>query len=137
LGPLGRSYGAKPSLDPDKLIALIAASPEGLGMEALEAAFPATPRRNLQRLAATLVAQGRLHASGGGRARRYRVAADAAPTLQRTLADDSGIPLTSEAAGVRALGGQRALFLHRAPPSPDATDHARWAPLFHRQAGPA
>ncbi|RZZ88154.1 Fic family protein [Pseudoxanthomonas winnipegensis] len=91
----------KSSLDPDKLIALIAGSPEGLGMEALEAAFPATPRRNLQRLAATLVAQGRLQASGGGRARRYRVAADAAPTLQRTLADDSGIPLTSEAASVR------------------------------------
>lgn len=86
----------RPSLDPAALIQAIGASPEGLGIEALQAAFPATPRRNLQRLTANLVSRGQLQASGHGPARRYLAAA----TVPTALPADVGIALTPEATQV-------------------------------------
>lgn len=61
-----------PARELETLIAQIAISPDGLGIEGLAAANTAIPRRSLQRRLATLVADQRLIAIGQGRARRYR-----------------------------------------------------------------
>lgn len=65
----------KPTLSPEALVAAVTASPEGLGIEALQAVFPKVPRRSLQRYLAALTAAGRLQAEGNARARKYRAAA--------------------------------------------------------------
>lgn len=63
-----------PSAELDALVAQVAASTDGLDIEALSAANPEIPRRSLQRRIAKLVASQRLLAIGQGRTRRYRAA---------------------------------------------------------------
>ena len=58
---------------PDDVVRQIAQSPLGLGMDALCAAFPAVPRRTLQRRLATLVQAQRVVLEGKGRGARYLV----------------------------------------------------------------
>ena len=65
-----------PSITPptelDQLVALIAAQPDGLGIEAIAQALgDSLKRRTLQRRLATLVAQGRIQMQGEARAARY------------------------------------------------------------------
>ena len=60
-----------PKSELDQLSAEIAKHPGGIGLEALQAALQATPRRTLQRRLATLVQQQRLITRGDGRALRY------------------------------------------------------------------
>ncbi len=65
-----------PSITPptelDQLVALIAAQPDGLGIEAIAQALgDSLKRRTLQRRLATLVAQGRIQMQGEARAVRY------------------------------------------------------------------
>jgi hypothetical protein len=90
----------RPSLDVDTLFHTIAAAPDGLGIEALQAAFPSVPRRNLQRHVAGLVGQGRLKAEGNARARRYRAVAPSVPHAEAQVVDPA-IALTPEAAQIR------------------------------------
>lgn len=62
-----------PTEELDAIVGLIAAAPEGMGVDALANALgPGIPRRNLQRRLAALVKAGRLRADGRGRATRYR-----------------------------------------------------------------
>src|SRR3546814_6216240 len=64
----------KPTLSLDAIAQAVAATPGGMGIEALQDVFPQVPRRNLQRWLAKLVEDGRLIAEGNARARRYRSA---------------------------------------------------------------
>lgn len=89
-----------PSVDRTSLLEAIAARPDGMGMEALQAAFPLVPRRNLQRRVAALVDQGHLRAEGNARARRYYASSTDRP-LPEAGAHDHGIPLSSGAVQVR------------------------------------
>ena len=59
----------------DALVAAVAAAPDGLGIDMLQATFPAVPRRSLQRYLAALIEDGRLAASGKARARKYHAPA--------------------------------------------------------------
>ncbi len=59
----------------EAIVVVVAAAPEGLGIEALQAQFPEVPRRSLQRWLAALVDDGQLITEGSARARRYRVKA--------------------------------------------------------------
>ncbi|MBN6111903.1 Fic family protein [Xanthomonas bonasiae] len=95
----------KPSFDPSILRDKIAAEPNGMGLDALQAAFPSVPRRNLQRHVAGLVAQGRLKAEGNARARRYHAVAQPAHAVQESeIAEaEAEIALTAEAVQVRDL----------------------------------
>src|SRR6185369_12138672 len=57
----------------DRIAAAITSQPGGIGIEALLERLDAPlSRRTLQRRLATLVAQGRIQATGEGRAARYR-----------------------------------------------------------------
>jgi fido (protein-threonine AMPylation protein) len=88
-----------PSLDPAGLLDAIAANPGGMGIDALQAAFPLVPRRSLQRQLAGLVARGQLQAEGNARARKYHAVV---PTsAHETNATDAGIALSAEAVQVR------------------------------------
>jgi fido (protein-threonine AMPylation protein) len=61
-----------PPIELDQLVALIAARPNGMGIEAIAQAFgDSLKRRTLQRRLATLVAQGRIQMLGEARAVRY------------------------------------------------------------------
>ncbi len=61
-----------PSQALDSLVALIAASPDGVGIQALAQSLgDGLQRRTLQRRLASLVAQGRITTQGEGRATRY------------------------------------------------------------------
>lgn len=84
----------------EAIIAAVAATPEGMGMEALQAAFPNVPRRSLQRRLAELVEDERLIATGQARARRYRVAAPMAEPI--IAATEPAIPLSPPGQEVRA-----------------------------------
>src|SRR3546814_8588835 len=58
----------KPTLSLDAIAQAVAATPGGMGIEALQDVFPQVPRRNLQRWLAKLVEDGRLIAEGNARA---------------------------------------------------------------------
>src|SRR3546814_18507424 len=73
----------KPTLSLDAIAQAVAATPGGMGIEALQDVFPQVPRRNLQRWLAKLVEDGRLIAEGNARARRYRSAV--APMVDRPV----------------------------------------------------
>ncbi|MGY1519019.1 Fic family protein [Luteimonas sp. A482] len=89
-----------PSVNRTRLLEAIAARSDGMGMEALQAAFPLVPRRNLQRHVAALVDQGQLRAEGNARARKYYASSTDRP-LREAEAHDHGIPLSSGAVQVR------------------------------------
>ncbi|MGY1408153.1 Fic family protein [Luteimonas sp. A611] len=89
-----------PSVNRTSLLEAIAARSDGMGMEALQAAFPLVPRRNLQRHVAALVDQGQLRAEGNARARKYYASSTDRP-LREAEAHDHGIPLSSGAVQVR------------------------------------
>lgn len=102
----------RPALDADRLIDAIAASAEGLGIDALQATFPDVPRRNLQRQLAALTSEGRLLAVGNARARRYR-AVPRAPADIAVEEVESAIPLS--AAGTQVLTLVRRPLARRTP----------------------
>lgn len=81
----------------DTLVAAITATPHGWSVEALASAFPALPRRTLQRRLAQLVSEKRLAATGRGPSRRYHLplASEPEPTA---LIDAEGISLSQAAA---------------------------------------
>lgn len=93
--------------------AMVARHSDGVGVEALQEALAATPRRSLQRRLAELVRQGRLIADGRGRAIRYRVAPPAAQVIRpegippvarpAAAAVENYVPLSAAGAEVRAL----------------------------------
>src|SRR3546814_4071926 len=89
----------KPALLLEASVAVVAASPDGMGMEMLQAAVPDVPRRSLQRRLAGLVEDGRLIASGQARARKYRVAATMAEPV--IAATEPAIPLSPPGREVR------------------------------------
>lgn len=91
----------KPSLNLTMLLDAIAAKPDGMGIEALQVAFPSVPRRNLQRHVAGLVNQGRLRVEGNARARRYHAVAPPSLQVQEAKAADPDIAITAGAAQVR------------------------------------
>nr|WP_232113560.1 hypothetical protein [Luteimonas sp. XNQY3] len=78
----------------------IAADPDGMGIEALTAAFASVPRRNLQRHVAALVEQGRLRAEGNGRARKYHAVVPTPLPANEARTAESGIAISVEAAQV-------------------------------------
>lgn len=93
----------KPAVDPDAVVSVVAQFPEGIGIDGLQAAFPAIPRRNLQRSIAALAAQGRLLAEGNARARRYRMPAPAVSSSPAPIAGTQPvIPLSAVGLQVRA-----------------------------------
>jgi len=83
----------KSALPLESIVAVVALAPDGLGIDALQAAFPNIPRRSLQRYLATLAEDGRLVAEGSARARRYRATA-AAATGPITADPEPAIPLS-------------------------------------------
>lgn len=103
----------KPVLTLEALIAAVAESPQGLGVEALQAAFPDVPRRSLQRYLAALAAEGRLQAEGRARARKYRATAPAATGVPAVGAGEPVIPLSP--AGVQVLAAVRRPLAQRRP----------------------
>lgn len=91
-----------PPQELDALVAATAAAPHGLmSVEALASAFPALPRRTLQRRLAQLVSEKRLAATGRGPSRRYHLplASGLAPV---THTDAEGVPLSQAAAELQA-----------------------------------
>jgi len=90
----------KPAPLLEAIVAAVAESLDGMGMEALQVRFPDVPRRSMQRRLATLVGEGRLVASGQARARRYRIPeASPAPVTATT---EPTIPLSPPGYEVRA-----------------------------------
>lgn len=84
----------------DAIAAAVAGAADGLGIDALQATFPAVPRRSLQRYLASLIDDGRLAAVGSARARRYYATA-----MRATAAADAGeseLPLSPPGRDVRA-----------------------------------
>jgi hypothetical protein len=72
-----------PSTELDQLVALIAAQPDGLGIDAIaKLQGNRLPRRTLQRRLATLVAQGQVQIMGEARATRYVGVAQGVASLQ-------------------------------------------------------
>ena len=108
----------KPTLPLDAITQAVAAAPDGVGIEALQAAFPEVPRRNLQRWLAKLVEDGRVIAEGRARARRYHAAI--APVVGSVVAaTHPAIPLSPPGREVRAvvsrpLAGRRPVGYRRA-----------------------
>ena len=91
----------KSALPLEAIVAAVAAAPDGLGLEALQAQFPEVPRRSLQRWLATFVDDGHLIAEGSARARRYRVAA-APVAIPVIAATEPTIPLSPSSREVLA-----------------------------------
>ena len=94
----------------DTIVAAITAVPDGVGIDALQAAFPATPRRSLQRYLAALIENGRVAAAGKARARKYH--AIARPTPAPVVAAEPALPLSAsgrevQAHVIRPLAGRR------------------------------
>jgi fido (protein-threonine AMPylation protein) len=76
-----------PQTELDQLLALIAAQPDGLGIEAIAQALDdSLKRRTLQRRLATLVAQGRVLMQGEARAARYVRTAQGVAAIQAPMA---------------------------------------------------
>src|SRR3546814_17842403 len=91
----------KPTLSLEAIAQAVAATPGGMGIEALQDVFPQVPRRNLQRWLARLVEDGRLIAEGNARARRYRAAV--APMVDPDIATTQpAIPLSLPGQEVQA-----------------------------------
>ena len=84
----------------DAIVAAIARVSDGLGTDAVQALFPALPRRSLQRYLASLVDQGRLTAVGNARARRYH--ATSTQAASPVVAGESALPLSPSGHDVRA-----------------------------------
>ena len=84
----------------DAIAAAVGVAADGLGIDALQAAFPAVPRRSLQRYLASLIDEGRLAAVGNARARRYQ--ATAMPGAAPVDAGESELPLSPPGRDVRA-----------------------------------
>lgn len=95
------------------VVPLIAQSPDGLGMDALCAAFAGVPRRTLQRRMAALVQSGQVVLAGKGRGARYVVAARTAqtawPMVQRAVHEpgadyptEAYVPTSPEGEAVKA-----------------------------------
>jgi fido (protein-threonine AMPylation protein) len=75
-----------PQTELDQLVALIAAQPEGLGIEAIAQALgDSLKRRTLQRRLATLVAQGQVLMQGEARAARYVRTAQGVAAVQAPM----------------------------------------------------
>ena len=90
----------KSNLPMDAIAAAVAVAADGLGIDALQATFPAVPRRSLQRYLASLIDEGRLAAVGNARARRYHaIAMRAAGPVD---AAESELPLSPSGREVRA-----------------------------------
>jgi fido (protein-threonine AMPylation protein) len=110
------------------LVAAVAEAPDGMGLEAVQAAFPEVPRRSLQRYLSVLTAEGRLLGERSGRARRYRVPALATATV--VAGTDPGIPVSGQGRDVldairrplaqRRPVGYRAAFLAEYRPNDSA-----------------
>jgi hypothetical protein len=81
----------------------VARSADGLSIEGVQAAFPDTPRRTLQRYLAALSNAGVLIAEGSARARRYRATGSARSSASSAPLDDVGIPLSRAGREVRDL----------------------------------
>lgn len=93
-------------------MAAVAASPDGAGIEALQAAFPDVPRRSLQRYLAALTAEGRLRAEGNARARRYYAAVATASIGSR---HDGEPAIALSPAGTQILAALRRPLTQRRP----------------------
>jgi len=75
-----------PQTELDQLLALIAAQPDGMGIDAIAHALgDSLKRRTLQRRLATLVAQGQLQIAGEARAARYVRVAQGVASLQAPM----------------------------------------------------
>lgn len=98
---------------PEALISAVAASPDGIGIEALQAALPDLARRSLQRHLAALVADGRLRAEGKARARKYLTAAPTTTGAMAVGETQAAIPLSPE--GREVLGAVRRPLAQRHP----------------------
>src|SRR3546814_15889221 len=98
----------KPTLALDAIAQAVAATPGGMGIEALQDVFPQVPRRNLQRWLAKLVEDGRLLAHGNSRARRYRSAVAPMVDPDHTITQPA-LPLS--------LPAQEERDKHRPPPA--------------------
>ena len=92
------------------LVACLAATPDGLGIdELLQAQGNTLQRRTLQRRLASLVAQGRIHRVGEARAARYRVAPNVAnarltaPQATLHATGDVYVPISPEGEAIKAL----------------------------------
>lgn len=93
----------KPSFDPNEIFDAVAANPDGMGIEALEAVLAEIPRRSLQRHVAALLAQGRLRAEGNGRARKYQAVDPTPPPDDDPRVAAPEITISPQAAQVRDL----------------------------------
>jgi len=83
----------------EQILETLAAQPEGLGIDGLQAALPGTPRRTLQRHLAQLADAGRVQPEGRARARRYR-AITQAEIPPRASAEEI-VPLSLEATAIQ------------------------------------
>ena len=116
---------AKPIPAPsyDNLLEVVGQFPAGAGLDQIEARLVAAPtRRTLQRWVNDLLAQGRLHKEGRGRATRYlRAGAVAAsnPASRQTNAATQAqilIPLSDTAQAIEAHVRQPIALRTRLPP---------------------
>lgn len=120
-----------PQTELDQLLALIAAQPDGLGIDAITQSLgKSLERRTLQRRLAVLVKQGRIQSLGAARAVRYVGAPQAntstafspapLPTLQ--AAGEVYVPLSPEGEEIKAYVRQpRAMGRARAEQTPAGT----------------
>lgn len=92
----------KPALPLERILETVAAAPDGVAIDELQTAFPAIPRRSLQRYLALLAEDGRVHAMGLARARKYRLAPEL-PSPAALSDADSAVALSREGQQVRAL----------------------------------
>lgn len=98
-----------PQAELDQLLALIAAQPNGWGIEAIAQALgDSMKRRTLQRRLATLVAQGQVLMQGEARAARYVRVVKAVATLQAPMAvvEAAGgpyVPTSPEGEAIKAF----------------------------------
>ncbi|MEZ0471157.1 Fic family protein [Luteimonas salinilitoris] len=90
----------KQAFSKEAIAEVVAGDPDGMGIEALQRAFPDASRRSLQRYLAALTDEGVLVAEGSARARRYVAAGareDGLPPAAAT--GPAGLPLSP--AGIR------------------------------------
>jgi fido (protein-threonine AMPylation protein) len=136
------------------LVAAVAESVDGLGVEALQRAFPELPRRSLQRYLSALTDEGRLLAERSGRARRYRAPTPVAASATVIARADPVIPIAEPGRNIldairrplaqRRPVGHRAAFLadyrpnHSAYLPPPLREHLHrlgHSPIGDRPAG--
>jgi fido (protein-threonine AMPylation protein)/DNA-binding transcriptional ArsR family regulator len=95
----------------EQILETLAAQPEGLSIDGLQAALPGTPRRTLQRHLAQLADAGRVQTEGRARARRYRAIAQA--EIPPHASTEQIVPLSLEATAIQAQ--VRRLIARRTP----------------------